>query len=652
MKLKLPFLKKKGEIPLPEDEKTFSKSKKKKKRIILSIIGILVFLGILAWFFAVQPVLALRRNLQKGQTIVVQARQGLAEKNLPYLEEKISEGAALLTDCHQPLKRISWLKIVPVANKYFANAENALGAVEKLVDAGRLTAEAITPYADILGFNQETSEPENEEEKTQDRIQFLMETGPQLGKNIDAISQDLKEAEILLGRINPNYLPESFRGQPIKSSIMALKETLAANLTFITGLKPTLENLPFFLGKEEVRTYLVIFQNDAELRPSGGFLTAYAILEVKDGQATPVLSQDIYDLDNRFNRRIEAPRPIADYLPNVYYWNLRDMNLSPDFITSMDTFYQYYQEVPGTKEVDGILAVDTKFLTLLLEVLGPVGVAGWGEFSAEPHDACDGCPQVVYQLESIITRPLGTLVADRKAVIGPLMHSILLHMTNSPAQKVPNLLQAVITGINQKNVLFYALEENKQAAVEGLNMSGRVKDFSSGDYFQLIDTNFAGAKSNLFIEQDIEQTININKDGTITKEVKIKYNNPAPASDCNLETGGLCLNGLYRNWFRVYVPIGSKLIEMKGSETEPLVYEDLGKTVFEGFFGDKYPLYPDGGTSIVTLKYQLPFKYETGQQPFRFLIQKQPGTKNHSYKVCFDGNCQNFELNADRVLEW
>ncbi|MDD5074058.1 MAG: DUF4012 domain-containing protein [Candidatus Shapirobacteria bacterium] len=648
------FKKKDREIPKSGIEELSIESAdkgKKKKTVLLCFVGVFVVLGLLAWFFALAPILALKSNLQEGQTIALEARQGLAEKNLPFLENRILEGAALLTDSGQQLKKMSWLKVIPVVNKYFANTEYSLLATEKLLDAGILTIEAVAPYADILGFDQGENEAQGEGEEAQDRIRFLMETGPELAKNIDAIAQDVWEAKSLLDRVDPKYLPENFRNQPIKSYFTSLKEALEENLGFITGLKPALENLPYFLGQDEPRTYLVIFQNDSELRPSGGFLTAYAVLEVKDGQATPILSQDIYDLDARFGRRIEAPRPIADYLPNVYYWNLRDMNLSPDFVASMDNFYQYYQTIAGTREVEGILAVDTKFLSSLLEVLGPIGVAGWGEFSAEPDERCQGCPHVVYQLESIITRPLGTLVTDRKAVIGPLMQSILLNMTGSPAEKIPDLFQALIKGINQKNVLFYALEEDKQSAIEGLNMSGRIKDFAGGDYFHLNDTNFAGAKSNLFIEQEIEQKITVEKDNTITKEVKIKYFNPAPASDCNLESGGLCLNGLYRNWFRIYVPKGSQLIEMKGSETEPLVYEELDKTVFEGFYGDKYPLYPAGGTSIVSLKYQLPFRHNS-DEGFQMLIQKQPGAKNHPYRVCWNNDCQEFDLASDKVLDW
>ncbi|KUK84231.1 MAG: Secreted protein [Microgenomates bacterium 39_6] len=658
MKIKLPnlkiFKKKDQENPQPGiKEVSIGKTNKnkKKKTLLFCFLGVLVVLAVLAWFFALSPVLALKNNLEKGQVLATEAKQGLAEKNLSFLKEKISQGEDLLFDSRQEVKRMAWLKIIPIANKYFANLDYSLLAAEKLVDVGRLTIDAVAPYADILGFKQEDNSAEKEEEKTQDRIQFLMETGPELAKNIDDIAQDVKEAKELLAEVDTKYLPEDFRGQPIRSYFISLKEILEENLTFISGLKPALENLPYFLGQDGTRTYLVIFQNDSELRPSGGFLTAYAILEVENGQVTPVLSQDIYDLDARFGRRIEAPRPIAEHLPNVYYWNLRDMNLSPDFTISMNTFYQHYQTIPGAREVEGILAVDTKFLSSLLEVLGPIGVAGWGDFSAEPDDRCGGCPQVVYQLESIITRPLGTLVSDRKAVIGPLMHSILLNMTGSPAKKIPDLFQAIIGGIRQKNVLFYALEEDKQAAIEGLDMSGRIKDFPQGDYFLLNDTNFAGAKSNLFIEQEIEQKFIVDKEGKITKEIKIKYANPAPASDCNLESGGLCLNGLYRNWFRIYVPQGSRLIEMKGSETEPLVYEELGKTVFEGFYGDKYPLYPDGGTNTISLKYQLPFKYDSSNK-FLFLIQKQPGTKNHPYRVCWNDDCQEFNLEGDKVLDF
>jgi hypothetical protein len=117
-----------------------------------------------------------------------------------------------------------------------------------------------------------------------------------------------------------------------------------------------------------------------------------------------------------------------------------------------------------------------------------------------------------------------------------------------------------------------------------------------------------------------------------------------------LESGGLCLNGLYRNWFRLYVPKGSTLLEMKGSEKEPLVYEELGKTVFEGFFGEKFPLYPNGGTNLVSITYETPLTAEN--QPYQLLIQKQAGTKDNTYKVSFQEKEEEFFLKSDKTLRW
>ena len=72
-------------------------------------------------------------------------------------------------------------------------------------------------------------------------------------------------------------------------------------------------------------------------------------------------------------------------------------------------------------------------------------------------------------------------------------------------------------------------------------------------------------------------------DGTVTKTVTVNYKNPYPPSDCNLARGNLCLNAVLRDWFRIYVPKGSQLISDSGSEVKMTSYEDLGKTVFEGF---------------------------------------------------------------------
>jgi len=153
----------------------------------------------------------------------------------------------------------------------------------------------------------------------------------------------------------------------------------------------------------------------------------------------------------------------------------------------------------------------------------------------------------------------------------------------------------------------------------------------------------------MYIQESFIQEIDIASDGTVTKTLTVDYKNPAPPSNCNLEAGELCLNGLYRDWVRIYVPKGSELIEANGSEIEVKTYEDLGKTVFEAFYGDQAPLRPLGKAQL-KFKYKLPFKVEKSQQ-YKILIQKQPGTYGYENIIKLNGDQQTFELTTDRELK-
>jgi len=154
----------------------------------------------------------------------------------------------------------------------------------------------------------------------------------------------------------------------------------------------------------------------------------------------------------------------------------------------------------------------------------------------------------------------------------------------------------------------------------------------------------------MFIKESFDQKIEVSSDGSIVKTLTIDYKNPAPPSNCNLEAGELCLNGLYRDWVRVYVPKGSELIEVKGSEIEAKTYEDLGKTVFEAFYGDKSPLRPEGKAQLV-FKYKLPFKYEK-DKGYKILIQKQAGTYGYENIIDFNGEQKTFDLKTDKELKF
>ncbi len=592
------------------------------------VIALLLFLAAFIGFIAV----SIAKDLLAAKSAGSTAFQAFSNRDLAQTRQYLQEAKTNFDKAHQRFNQTRFLRYLPLIKGYWLDGDHLFKAGEYGFTAINQALDSLAPYADILGFT--GAQTEQVAQSAEDRIIFLATTAEKLAPEIEKIATSLQAANHQISQINERHYPHSLFGKSVRPVILQLKNTFNQTTQSLSQFRPVLKLLPDLLGNPEPRRYLLLFQNDAELRPTGGFLTAYATMTVTKGKIEAGISQDIYTLDAKFDKKVPAPDPIRKYLPLVYYWNLRDMNLSPDFKVSMDTFTRYYRQVPGAPAVDAIIALDTQVPVRLLQVLGPVGVPGYGgKFSAEPEEKY-GIPQVIYALENIITRPTYEIREGRKAILGPLMHSLLANMLNSPKSKWPEFFNIFTDSIREKHLLMYFFDDKKQKAVEALQAAGRIVDYD-GDYLHLNDTNFAGAKSNLFVQPEVKQEISVNQDGSLHKKLTLTYRNPAPPSNCNLEAGELCLNGILRDWIRVYVPKDSQLISFKGSEVNATTSEDLGKTVFEGFF----TIAPQSLKKL-EIEYTTPPVIKDGQ--YRLLIQKQPGKKTIKHTLI---------LNQDQLEE-
>lgn len=642
-------LQKKEETPSPEmeTEKVVSSPKKFFSRIKLPHlprpvkIGLLVFLGLLLFLILVSGIFALsiRKQAQSASSSFSQISTTIQEKDLIATNNYLNNLESDINQIQSSYKMISWLKFVPLYGGYLKDGQAVLTASRSLITAGKESIDAIEPYSDLLGFKVDQEQADKPEfDSIENRIIFLAETLDKISPQLDGIAEHLEIANQSLANINLRRYPNSLFGKPIRPKIYQLQSGLSETATLMVQAKPLIKLLPTLLGNPDPKLYMLLFQNDAEIRPTGGFMTAYAYLKVSQGKIEPLGSYDIYHLDARWSGVVKSPEAIQKYL-NESHWNLRNMNLSPDFKSSMDTFMEHYRDIPGVTQIDGIIAIDTSLPVEILKIIGPIGVSGWGNFSAEIDPRCN-CPQVVYALEEIADRPGSAIRADRKAVLGPLMHSLLANAMGSPKHLWPTLLNVGLESINQKHLLFYFMDEKTQSIAEDFNAAGRILDYDQ-DYLHVNDSNFGGAKSDLFIVRDVEQEIEVSGE-TITKTVTLNYNNPEPGSNCNLEAGELCLNGTYRDWVRLYVPLGSELISVVGSEVEEKVGEDLGKTVFEVFF----TMRPQSSSKLV-FTYRLPF---SPQDPYRLFVQKQPGKPAITHSIIYNGRPFEFAIDSDQEL--
>lgn len=535
------------------------------------------------------------------------------------------------------------LRYIPFLGSYLKDVDHVFNAGEKGTELGDMVIAAIEPYADIMGFTG-TSGADLQLATAEDRIIFVAETVEKLAPQMDQISGKLKEVSNEFQSIDEKRYPKTIAGKNVREKITTLKTTVAGAAESLTQFQPIIKLLPDLLGNPDAKKYLIMFQNDAELRPTGGFLTAYATMSILKGKITPGVSEDIYTLDAGFKKKVPAPDPIKKYLPLVYNWNLRDMNLSPDFKDSMDTFTGYMKESSVAPEFDALIAIDTEVPVRILKVLGPIGVPGFGgKFTADIDPRCD-CPQVIYELENIITRPTYEIREGRKSILGPLMNSMLANMMGSPKSKWAEFFNIFTESIKEKHLLMYFKDPNKQNAVEVLGAAGRINEYV-GDYLHVNDTNFAGAKSNMFVTQEVEHIVSVGTDGSLTKKLTLTYKNPRQGDNCNLEAGKLCLNGLLRDWQRIYVPKGSVLKAARGYELDMTTTEDLGKTVFEGFF----TLSPQSVKKL-EVEYTVPAGVVTGDD-YKVLIQKQPGTKPIKTTITVgSGKAKTYTLDSDQEI--
>jgi len=569
---------------------------------------------------------------------------------------KLKSDLATVKDSVTGLKKsyflISWMKIIPWAGKYVNDLGHGINAAVYTLEAGDTTLTTVEPYLKVLGFTPEGVQSDDGKDgakTSQERIDFIVNSIPEIIPKMGEISEKFKKAEEEMKYIDPNDYPEKFRGIDLREKMKKGLDLFKEVASYISESKPLLESAPYLLGIDGDRTYLVLFQNDKELRPTGGFLTAYSIMKVSEAKFEPVSSDDIYNLDAKYKPSLPAPEPIVDLIKGPYVLSqnirLRDMNYSPDFKVAMDLFSSEAKDL-GLKDVDGIIAVDTGLLVNLLDALGEIGVPGFGNFSTKIEPKCN-CPQVIYELESfadvegpIIWDPLtGEIILkpknsdNRKKIIGPLMNSILANAFGSTKEKLPKLLDAIFKSVTEKHVLFYLHDEKAQEAVEGFGIAGRIGDFN-GDYFHLSNSNLGGRKSNLYVKEEIEQEIVVNKDGTIEKTVTVTYKNP--------EKHDGWLNSVLPNWVRVYVPEGSKLIAVEGLEKQYDTVTELNKTVFSGYF----KLRPEGVSKVI-FKYSLPFKKSSD---YKMFIQKQPGVDAPLYIIRSAKNEEEFLLKTDKEI--
>lgn len=610
---------------------------------------VLIPFGILVALIAIIGVmlLPLRGVMAKAKDVAAIGRQtatALKNQDLAATKDGLAKTRTSFGELSKEYGKIMPLSYVPFLGSYVNDGSHGIKAGFAALDAADRAIEALEPNADLLGF---TGGSKFVQGSADERIQVAVKTMKALTPKINEMSGSIETMRKELDAIDPNRYPTKVGKTVVRARLVEMKDVIDNAANLFVNAQPLLVNLPAMLGEPSMRRYLVLFQNDKELRATGGFLTAYAVFRIEKGKMILENATNIYDLDDALKKKFPAPREISTFHKGVYNLHIRDSNLSPDYKASMQKFLEMYETAAGVEDVDGVIAVDTHVLVEALKILGPETIGG-RVFSADIDKRCD-CPRAVYELEDYSTRPVNYVRTERKDIIGILLQQLMQKALGvSPSQYWGKLFQMLLAEVNEKHVMAYFMKLDEQKASESFNMAGRImtatetatlleyKEGNGWDYVHLNNSNMAGAKSNMFVSEKVTKDVTISGD-TVTTKLTVDYKNPYKGSDCGLESGGLCLNAPLRNWVRVYAPLGSKLVESKGvispadgKSKQMDTFTDLNKTYFEGFL-----IVNPMGTARIELTYTSTIKSTDGK--YHLLIQKQGGTNGQEWLIRLGG---------------
>lgn len=385
------------------------------------------------------------------------------------------------------------------------------------------------------------------------------------------------------------------------------------------------------------RKYLVLFQNNMELRPGGGFIGSYGILEFDKGKLIDFSIHDVYDADGQLKGHVEPPYAIRRYIPSVHLY-MRDSNFDVDFTKSASSVANLFFLETGQK-VDGVIGVDVSFVKDLIGVLGEIYVSEYKEKINSQN--------FFYVTESHVEKNTFPSSTQKKDFLGALFSAVENNLSQRKNIPYDEILKTLFSAIKEKHVLFAFSDNSVQNVFSANGWSSELNDYRDSsqinDFLGINEANVGINKANFFVGRSVKHEMSIGDDGTVLSSTTLNLRNDSSAWP----------GGDYKAYLRIIVPQGSSLISINidgakqkitNAITDFLVYEkknfrppaglevekydEKGKTIF-GFL----VIVPSKKSKKIVFNYTLPRRIPVRSplSVYSLRLFKQPGTESYPF---------------------
>ena len=569
---------------------------------------------------------------QDGYAELQSALKSVMGKNLQASAEDFNEAYEKFSKASNDLDQMGSViiqasRFIPMASK-LSSGKNAVEAGKHFAAAGKalneVAKEALLIKNPVAGNDvQQLS---------------LLDSFKRSEEGIGMAQGELEAAKSNIDRINIDDLPEEKHAQ-----FLDLKEKLPMMLSFMRTITNNSSIFTDILGGNGPRKYLFLFQNNAEMRATGGFIGTYGLLDISQGRIRKFFIDGIFNPDGQLKDNVVPPVPIQKISGA---WSLHDSNWFPDFPVSAKEAINFYERTGGPT-VDGIITMTPTVIQKLLAVTGPIEMPDYGATLTSDNFIEVTQYEVEVDYDKSENKP--------KKILSDLAPILLDKVLGTTDPKMLSRALAVMSdGLREKHILLYSSNKDLENIISQQGWSGEMLS-ATKDYLSIINTNINGYKTDSVVNESISHNAVIQDDGSVVDTVSItrKHN----GGGANYEWW----NKVNADYMRVYVPLGSELISVSGQTREqvnsPLdydalgferdslvqqeedsvtvdsksgtrVYADAGKTVFGNW------VYVSPGESVtITYTYLLPFKLfpvtrngDSQADSYSLVAQKQSGS--------------------------
>lgn len=446
-------------------------------------------------------------------------------------------------------------------------------------------------------------------------------------------SSTISESQLLSTIANFSFIYQE--GQRINSQ--------KPNTSLAKELKGTYSNLlslsqvlPVALGFEGEKNYLVLFQNNEELRPTGGFVGSVGDLIVENGKVKEFTIHDVYELDGQLKNHVEPPFVVRRNLQQHLY--LRDSNFGLNFQETASKSALIYNLETG-KEPAAVIAVNLEVLKEVLKISGPI--------SLPSYNVTVDSDTVSQFLQSTIKENFFPGSTQKKDVLNSVFTQLIQRVEKDPKFNIS--LVKLLPELLEKKQILIAFSDNSIQKVFSANGYGgayqdpRTNGRAINDYLYINEANIGVNKVNSLISRTIFYNTLIGPEN-MTSEATLQLTNASKIDD-------------YKTYLTFVVPDGSLLqkIRINGAEqalsqaiTDPLIYEAEGFVSPSGLEIEQYS--KDGLTHISFIvtalknsKTNISISYSNGASKklstlseYSLFLIKQPGVSPFNVKLSYN----------------